>query len=121
MEFIDNISIVKFITYNESDKYEESRFLRGMGGFFQPGMRWEDYVNHFQPELGPLLEKLRVAIVEHNIKMTGAEHQAGREVSVPLFSDNTVATYSFRGWGDLMAAVWSSEEDTNYSYMDFYC
>ena len=39
---------------------------------------------------------------------------------MPLFSDGKVATFSFRGWGDLMAAIWSEAEDKDYGYMDFY-
>ena len=39
----------------------------------------------------------------------------------PVFDDGTVGSFSFRAWGDLMAAIWNTEENTNkYSYMDFY-
>jgi hypothetical protein len=31
-----------------------------------------------------------------------------------------VATFSYRGWGDIMAAIWSEEENKDYNYMDFY-
>ena len=47
------------------------------------------------------------------------QHQNGA-VAVPLWSNGKVDTYSFRSWGDLMAAVWSTEENKDYGYMDFY-
>jgi hypothetical protein len=50
--------------------------------------------------------------------MTGQEHQYNS--GVPVFSDGKVATYTYRGWGDLMAAIWATEEDKDYHYMDFY-
>jgi hypothetical protein len=67
----------------------------------------------------PLLEELRRSIIANNIRCTGEQHQNGA-VAVPLWSNGKVDTYSFRAWGDLMAAVWSTEENKDYGYMDFY-
>jgi hypothetical protein len=39
----------------------------------------------------------------------------------PVFDDGTVGGFSFRAWGDLLAAVWNTAEGTTkYSYMSFY-
>lgn len=110
---------ITFISYQSAESKEENG-LGGMGGFFDDGMRWKDYLEIWKPEVHELLEDLRKAIVESGLKCTGAEHQSGA-LAVPLFPDGKVATYSYRAWGDLMAAVWSEEENKDYSYMSFYC
>jgi hypothetical protein len=52
-------------------------------------------------------------------RCTGEEHQNGY-AAVPLSSNGKVDTYTYRAWGDLMAVVWSTEEDKDYGYIDFY-
>jgi hypothetical protein len=108
-----------FVTYAESENFPESG-LGGLGGFFDVGMRWEDYLNIWKEEHHPRLESLRTAIIKNNIRCTGAEHQVST-ISCPVFEDGTCASYSYRAWGDLMAAVWSSHDNTDYTYMSFYC
>ena len=58
-------------------------------------------------------ETLLKYIKENNIKFSGEEHQHIKE-GVPLFDDDTVSLFSFRGWGGIMAQVWGG------NYMDFY-
>lgn len=122
-EIIKNM--IRFITYSEAEKLPEHPTIGGLGGFFQLGMRWTDYLEQCAPPIdseGALdLEILRKTIIKQHIKCTGREHQSDIEPYVPLFEDGTVATFSYRAWGDLMAAVWSSEEEKDYCYMDFYC
>ena len=113
------MKVVKFISYSEvGDRKENS--LGGMGGFFENGMRWKDYKDVWKESVHEDLENLRAAIIANQINCTGDEHQHSGYPSVPLFDDGSVALYSFRAWGDLMAAVWSSEYDKDYSYMSFY-
>ena len=112
------MSDIKFVTYSESANYPESGF-GGMGGFFDNGMRWKDYLKIWKEEYHSDLENLRTAIVENKIRFTGEQHQNGTQ-SCPVFTDGTCATYSYRAWGDLMAAVWSEHDDEDYSYMSFY-
>lgn len=114
------LTIDRFVTYSDASHLPESAF-GGMGGFFAPGMRWPDYLDRWNDEAKPTLENLRKAIIENKIRCNGYQHQHDQYESCPVFSDGTCATYTFRAWGDLMAAVWSSEEDKDYSYMDFYC
>ena len=47
------------------------------------------------------------------------EHQ-NDDHGVPKSDDDTVGLFSFRSWGDLMAAIWSEEEDKDYDYLNFY-
>jgi len=113
------MKVIRFVTYEIASEMPENG-IGGMGGFFDNGMRWDDYLNHFKDEAHPLIETLRKSIIENNIRCTGDEHQHFDYESCPVFSDGSAATYSYRAWGDLMAAVWSTEEDQDYNYMDFY-
>ena len=120
-----SMKIEKWITYDEAEGKTENG-LGGMGGWFgttetgwDAGHRWKDYLDNYQAEVHPMLEELRRSIIEHKIRCTGMEHQNGVH-AIPLWDNGRVDTYSYRAWGDLMAAVWSTEDDKNYSYMDFY-
>lgn len=92
----------------------------GLGGFFKNGMRWKDYIDVLDEDEKLYAEALRRAVVDHDFRYTGDQHQNG-PLGVPVFSDGTYASFSLRAWGDLMAAIWSEQEDVDYSYMDFYC
>ena len=112
---MNELTVVDWINWDEAENRES---CGSMGGFFTEGMRWKDYIEAFRKV--EHLEVLRKEIIKKKIKTTGREHQES-DVGVPLFSDGTVGTFSYRGWGDLMAAVWSKEEDADYHYMHFYC
>lgn len=113
------MEVIKFITYNESENYPENP-IGGLGGFFKDGMRWNDYKFQFHQEHHETLENLRQSIIDNEIRCTGEQHQYSDYESCPVFEDETCATYSYRAWGDLMAAVWSTHENRDYNYMDFY-
>lgn len=115
------IEVEKFITYKEAAKLEaEGRgTIGGLGGFFEDGMRWKDYVEMFYPKGKEYADALRRYIVKNNIKRGGDWHQSEAE-GAPLFTDGNVACFSFRAWGDILAAIWATEENRDYSYMSFY-
>jgi len=112
-----DVKVEKMISSKEADKYDLS--LGGMGGFFKRGMRWQDYIDSFMPKAHPYAEAFRKYVVENKIREGGDWHQYS-PAGTPLFSDKTVGVFSYRAWGDIMAAIWSEEEDADYSYMDFY-
>lgn len=112
------MKVVDWIAYDNCGNYQDS--VGGMGGFFKDGMRWRDYIDRYTDEAKPYFEAIRKEVIEKNIKINGAGHQFC-DNGVPLFEDNTVGTFSYRAWGDLMAAIWSEHEDKDYNYMDFYC
>ena len=112
---MDQISVVN---WSEYDAPEDAASIGWWGGFFENGMRWKDYVENFDPEVHPYLEAARKSAVDTKIKATGMEHQY-RGIT-PVFSDGRYFAMTFRAWGDFMAAVWSEEEDRDFSYMDFY-
>jgi hypothetical protein len=109
-----------WIAYSETEKFDESKDLGGMGGFFSDGMRWKDYIENDKEEYHPYLEAIRKSIVANEIWADGYWHQQG-DHGVPLFDDGFFGCYSFRAWGDLLAAVWSEHYNEDYSYMSFYC
>ena len=125
------MKVKEWISYKKAKKYKES--VSGFGGFFnfQPGktneedqetgMRWKDYLNMagYNEESYPYLNAIKKSVIENDLKLTGEQHQYSKN-GVPLFEDDTVASFSWRAWGDLMAAIWSDEEDKDYCYMDFY-
>lgn len=116
----EEIKVVDWISWNDAATREDS--AGSIGGFFnwdKKGMRWKDYIEMMSETARPYVEAIRKEVVEKHIKLTGESHQH-TNCGVPLFSDGTVACYSYRGWGDLMAAIWSEEHDTDYNYMHFY-
>lgn len=118
---MENLKIVKWITESEiGDK--EANGLGGMGGWFgfkQPNT-WKDYLDNFKEEAHPMLEELKRSIIENGVRCTGEEMQDRGDKVVPLWSNGKVDTYTWRAWGDLMAAVWGDHDKKNYNYMDFY-
>lgn len=114
------MKVVDWISYDDAKEREECG-IGGMGGWFGMDQRhsWEDYVDIWFDEAKPYVIALRDSIVERGIRESGDWHQDSDE-GVPLFEDGTVATYSFRAWGDLLAAVWEGVDRLPYCYMDFY-
>ena len=117
------MKIEKWISFEEADRMEQdgARDIGSMGGWFNNGHRWKDYIGRYYdnaPVL-PHLEALREEILSRKIRRGGDWHQNSEE-GIPLFDDGSVGMFSYRGWGDIMSAVWSEEEDTDYNYMNFY-
>lgn len=110
------MKVSEWISYEDAESRECS--IGGLGGWFDDGHRWEDYA--LQTEIPAYAEAIRESVIERQLRYTGGEHQ-NREDGVPLFENGTVGIFSYRAWGDLMAAIWSTKEDKDYSYMDFYC
>ena len=111
------MKVEKWISYREAQGFKDS--CGSMGGFFSEGMRWKDYIEEWKDEVRPYLEAIRKFVVENGLRLTGQQHQYS-SYGVPLFEDGTIGAFSFRGWGDLMAAIWAEEEDQDYNYMHFY-
>lgn len=111
------VRVVAWICYDNVG-YDEND-LGGIGGWVE-GESFDEYLLDVAPHMRGHAEALRQAILARGLKYTGHDHQ-NRDDGVPLFSDDTVSQFSFRAWGDIMAAVWNTAEDTRrYGYMDFY-
>ena len=114
------MKVTNWINWEQANKKEDA--MDGMGGFFnwdRKGMRWKDYIEACPPEEVPYAEAIRESVLKKGLYIDGATHQTCPN-GAPVFEDGKAATFSMRGWGDIMAAIWSEEEDKDYSYMDFY-
>ena len=125
---MDRVTLVDWISDDDTGQREVA--IGGWGGGFgynneegekreKVRHRWNDYLEDMAPECIPYAEALREACVKHNIRITGYQHQNDAD-GVPVFSDGKIGSFSFRAWGDLMAAIWSEAENKDYNYMDFY-
>ena len=118
--------VVKWVPLKEVSDKEVA--IGGAGGFFNAGMihedvdkmgmRWNDYLKYLSEEEKPYAEAIRSKVITDSLRIDGMGHQHGGYT--PLFDDGTIGFFSLRSWGDIMAAIWSDEEDKNYSYMEFY-
>jgi len=117
----ENIKKIKVVAWSRDKAENMEASYSGMGGFFDKGMRWKDYVKAVLEQHWSLerAEALRKSIIENNIRRGGDWHQYDDE-GTPIFSDGTCCTLTFRAWGDLLAAIWSTEDNIDYGYMDFY-
>lgn len=113
------MKVVDWIGNDFIEKNSPETSIGGLGGFFSDGMRWKDYISIWNDEAKPYAEAIREAVVAQNLRITGEEHDYG-EHGTPLFEDGTIGSFSWRAWGDLMAAIWSEEEGKDYCYMSFY-
>lgn len=111
------VTVKDWISYDEASGKDVS--IGGIGGFFKEGMRWEDYFDDLKDEVKPYALAIRDAVVKGGIKLTGEQHQLSSN-GVPLFSDDTTGQFSYRAWGDIMAAIWSTAENRDSHYMEFY-
>lgn len=112
------ITVKDWIPFKDADKYTDNG-AGSMGGWVN-GENFDEFKAELPEELHPYYDAIRKSVVEQHLRLTGEHHQYG-DAGVPLFSDDTVSTFSYRGWGDIMAAIWNSEEpEKKYSYMHFY-
>lgn len=84
---------------------------------------WPEWLACNPPVAHPWLEALRADIVARGVCCTGSEHQS---FMAPRMHDEgspervVHATFSYRGWGSMLAAIWNSEHPENaFDYNDF--
>ncbi len=122
---------MKVVRWTDDEEDLPCNVLGGLGGWFgsandpktdrirwNAGHRWKDYLENLVPEAQPYAEGLRAEVLRLKLKAGGDWHQ--REEGVLVFEDGTCSSFSWRAWGDIMAAIWSEEENIDHSYMDFY-
>ena len=89
------------------------------GGIFNKGDRWINYINSVDGWKKPYLEAIREDVIRRKIRYGGKHYQQNQQTT-PMFNNDKMAIFSMRAWGDLMAAIWSENENKDYSYIDFY-
>lgn len=112
------MKIDRWISYGEAEGLPEAPMC-DWGGWFAEGHRWDDYLAALPDGTSEHAEALRADVVAKRLRLTGEQHQYG-DGGVPVFSDGTAGVFTYRAWGDLMAAIWSTEDGRDYHYMDFY-
>lgn len=106
----------------ENVKEREHAFF--VSGGWVDGHSWSEYLEHMLasddagPGSLPYLEALRREVLSRRLFISGEDHQDWR-FGTPVFSDGKVANFTWRAWGDFMAAVWS-EAFQGLGYMQFY-
>lgn len=91
----------------------------GGGASYTKSRTWQEHLSRTEPRLRPYHDALRPAVLARGLRRGGDWHQRAAD-GVPVFDDGAIATFSFRAWGALMAAIWGPEDRCSYSYMDFY-
>jgi hypothetical protein len=125
------MKVVRWIPYS-ADIENMQEAIGGMGGWFngycsetgwqrtwEKSDRWKDYLEQLGNLARPYAEALREEILRLNLREAGDWHQRSA-AGVPMFEDGKIGCFSFRAWGDLLAAVWTEADQVPYSYMDFY-
>lgn len=110
--------IIKFIRRDEVGEREDNG-LGGLGGWFGEEHSWQDYEEQYNEVGRPLIIELRDKLISHGISCTGQQMQEYAKC-IPVWEDGTVTLYSWRGWGDLMAAVANFQDGQPHCYMEFY-
>ena len=101
------------------EKIDPAKIFSWIGGRIE-GDGWETYLKGIKPYVHPYLEVLRQSVIENGLRITGRKHDQ-EDGCTPVFSDGAWVSVSWRAWGDLMAAIWNTEENTDkYTYVDFY-
>ncbi len=93
--------------------------LSDLGGTGEAEANWPAYVAQYPTEWHPHLEAIRQSIIANQVWAGGDWHQEHAH-GVLVLSDGHYMGCTYRDWGDLLAAVWSSKLGQQFSYMDFY-
>jgi hypothetical protein len=97
----------------KTESYKNRKVI--YGGFRGP-MTWEFYLSGFEDDLHDRLEILRLYIIERESDMDIFRNPRFSEENYILFGDGSVFTFSFRAWGDFMAAV----QNNGLTHKEFY-
>jgi hypothetical protein len=111
------VKVEGWISSGEAEGKPES--VGWMGGWFKEGDRWADYLAAYKPETHPYLEAIKDDVLASGRFINGGQHQNSPR-GVPLFEDGTVGMFTFRAWGDLMAAIATVKDGKDHHYMEFY-
>jgi hypothetical protein len=116
----DSPRVIGWVRYDSCAGVEFSELdLGGWGGGIRKGHRWADYIADLDERRQPYFEALRADILARHIRRGGDWHQ-NDPGGVPVFDDGCIVALTYRAWGDLMAALWATQDGCDYEYMDFY-
>lgn len=109
-----NVDLVRRNDYLKEDFYKNRKVIYGG---FRGKMDWTYYLTGFENSLHSTLEHLKEYVLFYLEEME-EEFKNPRfcETYFFLFDDMTAVSFTFRSWGDFMAAV----ESRGNTYKDFY-
>jgi ASC-1-like (ASCH) protein len=81
---------------------------------------WTNCEDEHYPIRDEVSPSARQAIIEEIRKYGYLFGGDVHEELSPVFNDGTMASYSWRGWGDVMAEAWKMKNDSGYAYMNCY-
>ncbi|GEM_PF-5661738 len=110
---------VTWQSYDSITPEHEGYNLSSFGGFEEADTSWPDYLALYPAEWHLHLEAIRHSIIAKQIWAGGDWHQDSPH-GVPVLSDGHFIICTWRGWGELLAAVWNSELGQQFTYLDFY-
>lgn len=114
----NKIEIQAWVAFKDLDKYPQNK-AGHLGGWVK-GENFDEYLERYDESVHKYLIAIKEYVIAHQSYSTGEEHQYSSN-GIPLFTDGTISAFSWRGWGDLMAAIKNSDTGTqDYQYMDFY-
>ena len=112
------VKVKEWITWQEALNKKES--IGGMGGWVV-GQKWDEYLKDLIDPAKPYAEGIREAVLKDRIRWGGDWHQSDQYEGVPLFEDDTIGSFTYRAWGDILAAIWNTEKNwRRFSYNSFY-
>lgn len=113
------MTVARWTSWGQAQRDGLQMSIGGMGGNMDGFGSWAEYVDGCDERTRPYAEALRAEIVARGIRWGGDWHQEYDD-GCPVFSDGTCGQFSYRAWGDLLAAVWAEVDGRRYMYMDFY-
>lgn len=111
--------VAAWISWRAAEMAHDAVDIGAWGGFETKSGTWEEHLSRLEPRLVPYHEALRRAVLARGLRRGGDWHQSAPD-GVPVFDDGAVGTFTFRAWGDALAAIWGPEDGRVYGYMDFY-
>ena len=97
----------------KTDSYKNRKVI--YGGFRGP-MTWDFYLSGFEEDLHHRLEILKEDVISKWNDLDQFRNPRFSEENYFLFEDGSAFTFSFRAWGDFMAAV----QNNGQTHKDFY-
>lgn len=108
---------LRVIDWIDDSEIKNKSGVGSLGGWFDETCTYKDYLKGFTKKGRKYISAIAREVIKEDLKITGEEHQNG---TCPLFNDGTSDSFSFRAWGDLMAAIHQFKNKKPYHYMDFY-
>lgn len=117
----DRREVVVWITLRAAEHGYPVNICEWAGGYGDTGaLTWEEHLRLLEPaKLAPYHDALRRAVLARNLRRGGDWHQNAPD-GIPVFDDGAIATFSYRAWGGLLAAIWRTETGHPFRYLDFY-